>query len=165
MEISALSDWFGIVGGLALAATSMWKIARWFREKIIDAEEGAKLGEELVTELLNRATSPARRADIHAFIQFRCIETEANQTHTVMLSISMAYGTVFIGIFLAIADRFFVTSAMPWLWRFSIASYAALIIAFAMALFFSRQLRVLNRAWHVRAGNVLQERAFKHAET
>lgn len=165
MNVTVVSEWLGIIAGITLVAGWIWKITKWFREKIISAERSAKLGEELVSELLSRATSPARRADIHSFIQFRCIQTEAGITRHIILSILIGCIIAFIGILLIIADRFIDTSVAPWMWRFSIASYAVAIIFFAIVLFFIRQLHVINHAWNKRAENVLKDRAFKHVET
>ncbi len=140
MELSTLADWFGVVGGITVGATWIWKVQAWFRTKITFAQEGAAIGSDLVTELLNQATSPARRADIHAYIQFLCTEMESDYTRRVMHSHAIGYLILFIGLLLAVVSRVFVTDALPWLWWLSIATYIALVISFAMSLFFSAQL-------------------------
>lgn len=162
MELSAILDWFDVVAGIALGAGWLWKLGGWFHAKVIYAREGAKLGEALVTELFSHATSPARRADIHAFIQFLCTEMEGEHTRSVMLSIVNACAVALMGGVLVVVDRFLNTDAAPWLWRFSLVAYVVTVISVAMFLFFSRQLRNVQIGWHNRAGDVLKERAFKH---
>lgn len=162
MELSTIADWFGVAGGIAVGATWIWNVQAWFRTKIAHAREGAAIGSYLVTELLNQATSPARRGDIHAYIQFRCTETESDYSRGVMRYLAMGYLILFIGLFLIAANRVFVTDASPWLWRLSIATYIVAVISFAMSLFFSAQLRRLEMGWQKKAGDVLRERAFRH---
>lgn len=162
MDISSISNWSGVAGGILLGATWIWKLQRWFREKVAHAREASELDSELAAVLLNQATSPARRADIHAFILFRCMEVESSHIRSRLLSLATGCLVSVLGLSLSFARRVFDTEAMPWLWWFTVAMFASVLISFVMALFYDRLLRTIEKGWHQCAGEVLHQRAIRH---
>ena len=164
MEISNIANWFGIITGVAFSLTCIRNIWQWFQAKIKYTQEGVHFGEILVTELLNKATTPARRADIYAYIQFSCTEIEGEHIRHLIHSVIASCSVVFFGIFFVVVSRFFDTDAAPWLWRLSVGGYVLLVTSVGMALFFGRQLRNLQTSWHRQAGTILRERALHHVK-
>lgn len=164
METSEIANWFGILTGVAFSVTFIHKIWQWFQTKIKNTQEAAQFGETLVTELLNKATTPARRADIYVYIQFAYTEMEAEHTRNIIQSIAASFSVVFFGISLVVLNRLLYTDTVLWIWRLSIGAYVLLVISVAMAQFFSKQLRNLQISWHKRVGSILRERAFHHVK-
>lgn len=165
MELSTIADWLGVIGGLALGASWLWKLQKWLRTKIEDTKEGAALGSRLVAELLEQATSPARRADIHAFIQFRCIEFESSRTRHLVCSLAVGAFAAATGLLLTLICKMFDADLIPsWLWWLSITNYGALVVALGMMLFFGAQRRHLEAGWQDSARTILQGRAFRHVQ-
>jgi len=162
MDISTPANWFGIIGGLALFVTWIRGIVMWFRARIGLTREGAKFGESLATELLASATNPARRADIYAYVQFMCIQMEADQTRRLVWSITFGFSAVLLGFFMVMLHHFFDIDRASWLWWLAISSYALLVVSYVMGLFFGGELQLLQTAWHKRAEEVLYARALEH---
>jgi hypothetical protein len=163
MELSTTADWLGVIGGVALGSSWLWKLWRWLHAEVAWANEGAIAGGELVAELLDQAISPARRADIHAYIQFRCTEIEAGRTRRLMCSSAMGAFVLAIGLFFLLSWRVLDVELISWLWWLSITNYVVLVIAFSLSLFFNAQLRRVEEGWQRSARNALGERAFRYA--
>jgi hypothetical protein len=160
IDISTPANWFGIIGGIALFVTWIRGIVVWFRAKISLTRDGAKFGESLATELLASATNPARRADIYAYVQFICIEMEADHTRRLIWSVTVGFATVLLGFIMILLHRFIdLASWFGWL---AIFWYVLLAVSYVMALFFGKQLRLLQTGWHKRAKEVLYARALEH---
>ena len=165
MELSIIADWLGVVAGSALGISWARKFYRWLREKVRTAVQFAELGSSIVAELLESATSPARRADIHAYLHCRLVEIEGRHTRGLISQLAMAVAALFTGWVMVVLYRLLDTSQLPWLWWFFIANYAIAWIAFAMMLFFSWQLRHMELGWQKTAFQVLQDRAFSHVSS
>lgn len=162
MELSTTADWLGVIGGCALSFSWVWKFQRWLRAKVVWARAAAERGGSLVAELLENATSPARRSDIHAYVQFRCIEIEASRTRQVVVLIAMGMSAALLGLLMMVLHRIFDTDQSPWLWWIVVTNYVASLIAFCMSMFFGWQLRHVELGWQQVASKVLGERALRH---
>lgn len=163
MDISVISSWLGIVVSMATGVASIWKLYGWLQRQVAIAREGSELGADLVEALLSQATNPARRADIHAYIQFRCTEIKSDRNLKTLQCLAMGFGLGFVSFYLVVALRFLDFYAMQWLWWLTFALILCLLVSFVMMLFFQAQVWRYDRAWHKKAGVVLQQRAFIHA--
>lgn len=162
MDISTLSTWLGIISGTGFCATTVWGTFRWFKARLARTQEAAVLGEDLADELLNHATSATRRADIHAYILFNAIETEAEHTRSVVVAGIGGLALLATGLVIAIIWRTFDIDSHIWLWRSLIATYISGIASYMAAIFFSRQIWRIQIGWHSSAKSALQDKAFRH---
>ncbi|WP_353219555.1 hypothetical protein [Salinisphaera sp. S4-8] len=164
MEISVLSNWFGVLSGVAFGATWLWKLQIWLRRNVAEVREAADDGKHLATEVLDKATSPARRADIYAFIHFRSTEIEAERTRQLICNIAISFFIVFFGFVLALFELLFVTDSVSWLRLFLYTTYSMLIVSFLVALYFGWRVKKLDLAWQSSAHAILRGRAFGYID-
>lgn len=80
MDLSSPANFFGVVTGVVSVSIWAWKAWLWTRKKISAADEAASFGRSLSRQLVLQATNAARRADIHAYIQLKAIESQARRT-------------------------------------------------------------------------------------
>ncbi len=66
------------------------------------------------------------------------------------------------GIFMTMVGKLFNVDSLPWLWYIAIVSYVCGLLAFAMVIFHSRQLRHLQLGWLEQAENALFQRVIHH---
>ena len=165
MDVATTANWFGILSGLALGGTWFWKIVKWLSARNDSAKESARIGGRIVSELLDVATSPARRADIHTFILFRCTQIEADSTRRFFRS--LLFGVIFlvVGVLTVSIFRLIEFKGIEWLWWFLVINSLIAVVAFFYALFFEYQLKRINEAWQATARKVLGERAVRHVNT
>ena len=162
MDISVILSWVGTIFSMATGIASIWKLYGWLQRQVATARERSELGADLVEALLSQATNPARRADIHAYIQFRCTEMESDRNLRTLQSFAIGFSLVLVSFFLIVSFRFLDFYAMQWLWWLTFASFFCLLVSFAMMLFYQAKVRYYAGAWHKKAGVVLQQRAFNH---
>ena len=165
MELSTIAAWFSIITSLALCVSGLLRSRCWLRSEMEKARVLIELGDKLVSELLDKATNPVRRADIYAYILFRSTEIEAYHTLQVIRSYTMGTWVALLGFVLAVTFRIFDTDAYPWVWWIMLIIYVVLIAAFLLALFFDFQLRRINSSWQEKVSRVLANRAFCHVSS
>jgi hypothetical protein len=162
MDLSTTANWMGVIFGLATGAAWFWKFLKWLRSILNRAEEAAALGSSIVSELLDSATTPARRADIHAFVQFRCTEIEADRTRRFFRIILTSMIVLVVGVLTAFVFRILDFKDIGWLWWFLVINSLIGFVAYASALFFEHQIKRMNSAWQATARKALGNRAVRH---
>jgi hypothetical protein len=169
MELSTTANWLSVIGGIIsvisvtmLGVSWLWKFNKYLRADIKQADERAIKGGDIVAELLNQATNPARRADIYAYIQFQCTEFEANHTRR-LISSSVMSGLILAGVpFISFLRRILDSGPALWLLWLFIISYIMYVISFFAVLFQEHKLGRMEREWKTRARNILSGQAFRH---
>jgi hypothetical protein len=117
-----------------------------------------------IADLLNQATNPARRADIHVYILFRCTEIEANLTRRLLSLLALAAGFVGATIVMVFSWRGIDFESAPWRYWVLITPYVG-IFAMLLFLFFSNyKYARFGRAWQTKACEILYERASRHVK-
>ena len=162
MDISNVANWLGLITGIAFLLTSTYKIYRWFQAKVAATQAGVKFAEDFVSELLNNATNPARRADIHAFIQFHHVKIEGEKT-SIFIEFLVAFSLIFLLVVMFnFTAKYTDIYAAPWFWIFILITSVVGFFAIVMAMFFNRQILAIHRGWSSKANDALLKRALTH---
>jgi hypothetical protein len=115
-----------------------------------------------VADLLSQATSSARRADIHAYILFRCNEIEANLTRRLLSLFAMAAGFIVATIVIAFSWRGIDFESAPWRQWVLITPYVGIFAMLLFQFFSNYKYARFGRTWQAKACEILYERAFRH---
>jgi hypothetical protein len=162
MDMSNVANWFGVLGGVALITTWLLRLLKWLRTRLVEAEALADFAGRLVSELLNNATSAVKRADIHAFVQFRSTQIEADRTRLLLIFILMSFAIAPTLLFLIFILRHGDFTGAQWKWWVFAVFGLILSISYVSALFLSYQIRRIDTAWQSTARDILTKNALQH---
>ncbi len=159
MDISTLSNYFGLVTGIAACITWLWKLQSWFKKRLSEVSQASESRSVFVAQLLDQATSPAKRADIHAYLHFAQIEHEGYKTRSLIgLSCGWIVFLIFLIFFAYLLDTR-DTSAHRWFtWAVSVAFVVMAISLVSLSFNFSL-LDKLYTKYLSTTENVLRSRA------
>jgi hypothetical protein len=163
MDLNTLLLIVGAVTGIGTVLIWVWKIWAWLQRQVLLSVDEADVARNFTADLLDRATTPARRADIYGYLQFRCIEFEAMRTRTHMQLVGAGMFALLIGLALMMLGKVLDFSLSPWLWWGSLLAFAALVISLGMVVFASVNLNRIYEGFQTGARAALYERAKRHA--
>lgn len=162
MDSSSIGNWLGIITGVITLSIWTWGLVRKVAAKLADAKRGAELAGKTVEQLMDQATSPAKRADIHAFIQFRCTEIETGRARRMVFLVGAgAFLVLTTFIYLQLFKRFDgAVKPITW-WIFNVL-YFGVLLAYISRLFYHHLADTYETGWHANAHRILFERAIRH---
>lgn len=162
MDMAGAVAWGSAIGGIGGSITVLVNVWKWFQIKRRDTRETAELGAALAATLLNQATSPAKRADIHAYIQFQHTRWEANNLRRNIWLVASWSLLLFLSCGMELSYRILDVLQMPWLWYSALGALGLSFVVLAATTFINLQLRQMEAGWIDSAENVLRNRAIKH---
>lgn len=156
MDLSSPANLFGVVTGVVSVSIWAWKTWVWTQKKLVAADEAASLGRDLSRQLVLKATNPARRADIHAYIQLRAIESQGRRTRaTVFLS---GIGIVTLILVLVLVYLFHFTDLPAWAVILLSSTVTSQFITIIMLVIVDRSIRKLEDGWQSGVDEVMHRR-------
>jgi hypothetical protein len=162
MDINTLPVILGTATALGTAVGWVWKTGASLRRQVLLSRDEAEVARKFTADLLDRATSAARRADIHAYLQFRCIEFESARTRLHIQLVGAGAFTLLIALVLTVLGKALDMSAAPLLWWAALLTFASLVISLAIVVFTSVNLNRIYEGWQTGARAALYERAKRH---
>jgi membrane protein implicated in regulation of membrane protease activity len=161
----SLIDHIGSIFSIAVpTVAAILAIVRWYRKRLKQTEAIAERMRQLVGELIDVATTPTRRADIHAYVLFESTRIEARQGRAATIATAAIGGMIWLSLQLAFMSRFLDISAHEWAYLFVWASIIATFITLLVAQFFEYQVRRIDREWLNKVSEKLFYRAYAHAD-
>lgn len=104
MDLSTTANVMEVIGFVGAVLAGIYKLGKIIRKRVADANDVAEEGRKLVAKLISRATSPARRADIHAYIQIRAVEIQGRRTRAKIelffmfaVGLLLGIGSIYVG--------------------------------------------------------------------
>lgn len=162
-NLSPMATLLGILSGILGIAIWIWNVTKWFRKQAKNTQDTAKLGEKLAEQLLNKATNPTRRAEIHAFILFNNVKMESNHTRYIISCwIIGASLTIAFYLLINLIIRTIAIWCLTWFHLLVCALYIVLVVSYGLLVFFVFRLRRMQRGWQDKTGSILKDRAFSH---
>lgn len=162
MDRSTIGFLCSIFGFFVIVVGWILHSIRWYRSRAEQTRIAADRGKELVVSLLQSATSPATRAEIHAYVLFECIQMEARRTRGTIYGIAMGGALGAFALLQALLHRVTDFSGYEWVEWLAWACIGSLAVIYIVALLAAQRLRKIESEWLDSAGERLFNRAITH---
>ena len=162
MDKPTIEFYCAIFGTFTIMTGWIWQSVRWYKTRAAQIQVAASRQRQLTARLVQSATSPATRADIHAYVQFQCTQVEARNTRMAMFELTMGLFISFTAVFYALLNRILDFSDQEWARWLMWSGIGFLAITYMVALLATQRLRKIEYGWLDSANEQPFNRAIAH---